>query len=307
MRKELTYFLGCTNYLVMENGLQEKLSELIKDKSLQKKLIKLFKKELSDKEEQLTRSYQNEQYLRLILDLDPSFIFARDKDGRFTLANQAIANSYGKKAEDMIGKTDADFNLGRSEFEEILKDDQEVLNSWEEKVIPEKRIVDIHGNKRWLRIIKRPLISKSGEVEQVLAVAVDITEYKNSKDLLSKKELRYRTLLMGLAEIVWVTNEFGQMIEEQDMWMNYTGQTKDEIWDYGWLNAVHVDDRERTKAAWMRAVEINTHFEAKCRIRSKDYTYNYFKLWAEPVMGEDGIAQEWVGAGAFDKTFRSNH
>jgi PAS domain-containing protein len=57
------------------------------------------------------------KFLRQVIDVDPNFIFAKDRDGRFTLANQAVADAYGTTVENLIGKTDADFNPNRDETE----------------------------------------------------------------------------------------------------------------------------------------------------------------------------------------------
>ena len=49
-------------------------------------------------------------FLRQVIDLNPSFVFAKDRAGRFTLVNQAVADNYGTTVEALIGRTDADFN-----------------------------------------------------------------------------------------------------------------------------------------------------------------------------------------------------
>ena len=54
---------------------------------------------------------ENERsFLRQVIDIEPNFIFAKDREGRFTLANRAVADAYGTTVENLIGKTDADFN-----------------------------------------------------------------------------------------------------------------------------------------------------------------------------------------------------
>src|SRR6478752_3626460 len=47
-------------------------------------------------------------FIRQIIDTDPNFVFAKDRQGRFTLVNQAVADWYGTPVEKLIGKTDAD-------------------------------------------------------------------------------------------------------------------------------------------------------------------------------------------------------
>lgn len=83
--------------------------------------------------------------LRQIIDINPHFIFARGQDGRFTLANQAVADCYGTTIEGLIGKTDADFNPNRTEVELFLKMDREAMDSKKERFIPEEVITDVAG------------------------------------------------------------------------------------------------------------------------------------------------------------------
>lgn len=117
-------------------------------------------------------------FLRQVIDLDPNFIFAKDREGRFTLANQAIADAYGTTVEGLLGKRDADFNPHAEEVEHFFDDDLQVMNSGREMIIPEEHITDTSGRVRWLQTIKRPLASPDGTVNQVLGVATNITERK---------------------------------------------------------------------------------------------------------------------------------
>ena len=62
-------------------------------------------------------------FLRQVLDLDPNLIFAKDREGRFTLANRAVAAIYGVTPRELVGKTDADFNPDGAEIEHFRADD----------------------------------------------------------------------------------------------------------------------------------------------------------------------------------------
>ncbi|HEY1267233.1 MAG TPA: PAS domain S-box protein [Candidatus Binatia bacterium] len=117
-------------------------------------------------------------FLRLIIDTVPDFIFAKDEEGRFTLANKAVADAYGTTVQKLIGKTDADFNPNRVEVEFYRRIDQEVLSTQRERFIPEERLTDIHGNVRWLQTVKRLILEHNGAGRQVLGASTDITRRK---------------------------------------------------------------------------------------------------------------------------------
>ncbi|MDD5468369.1 MAG: EAL domain-containing protein, partial [Anaerolineales bacterium] len=123
-------------------------------------------------------------FLEQVIDINPNLIFAMDHDGRFILANQALASLYGTTVPKLIGKTEADFNPNFAEVEAFRQDDREVIHKLKEKFIPEEKVTDASGRVRWLQAVKRPLILASDQVH-VLGVATDITERKFAEDQLT--------------------------------------------------------------------------------------------------------------------------
>ncbi len=136
-------------------------------------------------EAELRRSHM---FLRQVIDTDPNFIFAKGRDGRYVMANRSIADCYGTTVEDLIGKSDADFNRNVEEVEFFREKDLEVLDSLEERFIPQEKVTDAAGNTRWLQTVKRPLFDDEGQVHMVLGAATDITERKRMEEILLQRE-----------------------------------------------------------------------------------------------------------------------
>lgn len=131
---------------------------------------------------------QQQELLRQVLDLNPDFIFVKDREGRFTLANQAFAKAYGTTVKELIGKTDADFNPNTELVARYNRDDLKVIETGQELLIPEEEITNIKGERLWRKTIKRPILDKNGQVTQVLGIATDITDRKRAELALRERE-----------------------------------------------------------------------------------------------------------------------
>jgi PAS domain S-box-containing protein len=135
---------------------------------------------------------QERHLLRQIIDLVPHFIFAKDKHGRYLLANQASADVYDTTIENLIGKTDADVARNKDEARQFVADDAEVIRSGRPLTIAEERITDTKGKVRYLTTVKIPF-QFAGETEPaVLGVSVDITELKEAE--LARQQMEKKLL-----------------------------------------------------------------------------------------------------------------
>ena len=109
-----------------------------------------------------------------------------------------------------------------------------------------------------------------------------------------REEERFRALVQASSQMVWTNNAQG-MADDMPQWRAYTGQTPEQVRGYGWIDALHPDDRARTAEAWHRAFEGRDVYECDYRIRGRDGNYRWFVSRAVPLLSDDGSLREYVG------------
>jgi PAS domain S-box-containing protein len=112
---------------------------------------------------------------------------------------------------------------------------------------------------------------------------------------ISRSEERYRSLVQGGAQVIWVTAPDGAMKEDSPEWRWITGQSVEDFTGFGWLNSIHPEDRERVERDWRECVRSGKVFDDRYRIRTKGGSYRHYDVRAVPIE-RDGRIVEWVGA-----------
>ena len=125
-------------------------------------------------------------------------------------------------------------------------------------------------------------------------VVLDRTLEKRAEKRLRQSEERYRTLIESSASIIWTTTPDGQLEGNQTSWQRFTGQTSADYKNYGWLEAVHPDDREISLNAWKKAVENNSLYSVEHRLRRADGEWRTMAARGVPLLGDE-VIREWVG------------
>jgi PAS domain S-box-containing protein len=126
--------------------------------------------------------FAQREFLRTVIDTVPGFVFVKDWDSRFLLANRALAEAYGTTPDAIVGKADVDFNPNAEEIEHFSHDDRQVIRTREPKLILSEKITRANGEIQWLTTIKVPVVDEKGNCTSLLGVATDITDLKRSEE-----------------------------------------------------------------------------------------------------------------------------
>jgi PAS domain S-box-containing protein len=82
-------------------------------------------------------------------------------------------------------------------------------------------------------------------------------------------------------DLLWSSRPDGYTYWYNHRWSEYTGQTFEQAIGWGWTNAIHPDDRDRSVRQYQEAVQSGTMLVLEERIRRHDGEYRWF---LEPVM-----------------------
>jgi PAS domain S-box-containing protein len=96
--------------------------------------------------------------------------------------------------------------------------------------------------------------------------------------------------------MVWVTDSTGYCNFLSESWYEFTGQTEETGLGFGWVNAVHPEDREQAKNTFLTANERQEPFRVEYRVGRKDGRYSWAIDAAAPRLSESGQFEGYIGS-----------
>jgi PAS domain S-box-containing protein len=153
--------------------------------------------------------HESELRLRRIIDLVPHMIFARDRRGRFLLANRAAADACGTTVEGLVNHDAPDGRDRHEDLERMLADDLEVIASGVSKLIAEETFTDPDGHLRILQTLKIPFVEPGLNDTAVLSVAMDITEQKHAKEEVARMRLYLKNIIDSMPSMLIGVDPWG--------------------------------------------------------------------------------------------------
>ncbi|WP_417599120.1 diguanylate cyclase [Oceanospirillum sp.] len=186
----------------------------------------------------------DESLLRTVIDESPDIILMKNYEGDFLLCNQALARLYDSTPEQMIGKSDADFNPDTEQVKFFKENTQAIMRSGKVEVVEETSTDNTTGEVRYFESIKKPLKAPDGQ-NRILVIAHDITELKRAYQTIEEKEKRYSYAMEAAGEGIWDWDIPANTVHHNRKWCELLGldnklsvHKMDELADF-----IHPEDR----------------------------------------------------------------
>uniref|UniRef100_A0ACD5H364 Histidine kinase dimerization/phospho-acceptor domain-containing protein n=1 Tax=Desertifilum tharense IPPAS B-1220 TaxID=1781255 RepID=A0ACD5H364_9CYAN len=187
-----------------------------------------------------------QQFLRQVIDVVPSAIFVKDRQGYFLIANKVSAQMHGTVPERMMNQREHDFNpnFDLAHLEQYLTTNQEVMETRQPQILTQE-IMTAQGEMRWYKTVISPFIDAQDCVQGIIGTSTDITELKNvetelrqakeraesanraKSQFLSNMSHELRTPLnaiLGFSQVMSRSNRLGNEQQEQLKIINRGGE-----------------------------------------------------------------------------------
>jgi PAS domain S-box-containing protein len=115
--------------------------------------------------------------------------------------------------------------------------------------------------------------------------------------MLRDREEHYRTLSEALPHLVLTCDAHGDCDFVSKPWVDYTGLDGAASQGLAWLDAVHPDDRDEVRRAWLKTVRGGAaEYRQELRMRRHDGDYRWFDTRIVAMRDANGAVSKWFGS-----------
>lgn len=258
-----------------------------------KRLLYASSRDITEQKENKAALAESELWLKTIIDTEPECVKVVNPDGRLRQMNRAGLDMLeAATLEDVAGHPLADF-VTPEHRRPFLELQRTVLAGGKGTLIFE--VAGLKGTRRWLETHAVPLRNRRQDIIGLLGVSRDITERLHAEEALRASEQRFRALIEASAQIVWSCDPQGRVTEDSPSWRAYTGQTREQWLDYGYVDCIHPDDREPVMARWRQAMERGEAVSNEYRLRHHSGNWRWNLARGVPLRDANGAVTSWVG------------
>lgn len=239
-----------------------------------------------------TKAIDERELFERIVESSTDFaIFTTDLDGAVTSWNIGAERLFGYAAGEIVG-IGSEVTFTPEDRAAGAAGGERRRASAEGRAVDERWHVRKDGSRFWASGLLMPLRDTD---DGFVKIARDRTEQHRADAQVRENEARFRLLATAIPQLVFRCGPDGGRSWGSPQWCDFTGLSLEESLGFGWLDAVHPEDREGTLEAWREAPAAGEYyFEHRVR-RSADGEHRWHQTRARPLTPADGANGEWVG------------
>ncbi|MBN1830154.1 MAG: PAS domain S-box protein [Deltaproteobacteria bacterium] len=160
----------------------------------------------------------------------PIFVLQVDADGDFVFdgVNPAYEKATGLRTKDVVGKRPEEIpDLPKEGAAALRANCQRCLEA-NDVIQCEEPFVGRAQGTCWLMQLT-PVRNKAGKIVQIIGSSMDITDLKQAEDALRDSERKYRDLINGMNDTVWVIDFDTTILDVNNVAAKVLGYTREEL------------------------------------------------------------------------------
>jgi PAS domain S-box-containing protein len=239
----------------------------------------------------------NQRFRDTVLQAPVAIAVFRGPDFVAETANNAYLPLVAKSSDEFVGKP---LFESLPETKDILKP---ILNEVVRTGIPfhanEFEIV-LHRHGRdeicYFNLVYEPLRENDGSINGFIAVAHEVTDQVMARKKIEESEERFRIMAEGTDLFIAVGDETSNAVYFNKAWIQLTGRSMEDLLQFGWLDLVHLDDREGYLNIYLSAFKERKPFASELRILNRNGEYRWLLASGPPRFHPDGSFAGYISS-----------
>jgi two-component system sensor histidine kinase/response regulator len=250
-----------------------------------------LEQEIAERRRTQLRLKESEELFRALNEAAPVGIAAEAYD-RIVLSNPAFREMFGFAEEDLTGKSLNDLLLTPAMRESGVSMNKLVRSGRVvHRTVKRKRK---EGKEIDVEVFGAPL-KLEGRVQGFLAIYVDISKRVEAEKAIRESEELFRLLSSAAPIGIFRADPQGRWVYVNQRWSEMTGRAAESALGYGWLEAVHPEERKQAERLWKTTAEMGIEVQDETRFLTPDGNTNWVYWRSRVLHGEDGNLNGFVG------------
>lgn len=233
--------------------------------------------------------------LQAVYDGAPVGLALIDVNMRYVSINQRLADMNGYPVEAHLGRT----------VREMIPELFSKVEPFIKRALIGESVLGVEMTKppsgpnpgRTILLSYEPVFDEGGEVVGVSVALSDMTSLRKSEEARRESEQHFRHLMELIPQIPWVVDPQGRALDVSQRWLDLTGMAEDQWRGWGWLSALHPEDRQPTIDAIREASRTGHPIDVIYRVRRGPHAeWRHIRSRGAARKGDDGRIIGWYGA-----------
>ncbi len=250
--------------------------------------------DITEKKQVMKALEASEKRFRTLTNMAPAGIYLTDLEGNCTYANPKWLQMAGMTLDQALGKgwTTALHPDDHASIESSWYASHDSRTTWNHDF----RFQTAEGKLTWVHGLAEPIVDAEGKLSGYMGVNIDITELKESENVMKENKMFLDKILDTSALSTWISDENGLAIRANKACLEFFGATEDEV--VGKYNLLK--DEVLQSSGCMPQVEkvfsegkvaniiMDYDFDAVDHVKVEHATHKIINSIITPIVQEDG-------------------